>query len=96
MQCIIYILALDYDIGSTSYTLAIQAADGTLSSTATIQVNLNAINEASPSFASNPTVTFAEDTATGTAITTYTATDSDISPHHITSYEIMAGKRHFN
>ncbi|XP_021371826.1 cadherin-23-like isoform X5 [Mizuhopecten yessoensis] len=81
---------LDYDTGSQSYSLAVEISDGTLSSTATVDVVLSAANDNNPSFASNPTVSLAESTSVGTAVTTYTAADSDLSPHDIISYDITA------
>ncbi|XP_069101569.1 cadherin-23-like [Argopecten irradians] len=79
---------LDYDTGSQSYSLAVEVSDGTLSSTATVDVVLTAENDNNPTFASNPTVSLAESTSIGTAVTTYAASDSDLSPHEIVSYSI--------
>ncbi|XP_033745650.1 LOW QUALITY PROTEIN: protocadherin Fat 4-like [Pecten maximus] len=81
---------LDYDTGSQSYSLAVEVSDGTLSSTATVDVVLTAENDNNPTFASNPTVSLAESTSVGTAVTTYTASDSDLSPHDVASYAISA------
>ncbi|XP_060076862.1 protocadherin Fat 4-like [Ylistrum balloti] len=81
---------LDYDTGSQSYSLAVEVSDGSLSSTVTVDVVLSAENDNNPSFASNPTVSLAESTSVGTAVTTYTASDDDLSPHDIVSYDITA------
>ena len=85
------ITALDYDTGVQSYTLTLQVSDGTLSSSSTIVVNIAASNQATPTFASNPTISKDEDTTVGAVLTTYTAADADASPHNIVKYEILSG-----
>ncbi|KAK3109056.1 hypothetical protein FSP39_021996 [Pinctada imbricata] len=80
--------AVDYDSGTTSYTLVVNVDDGTYTATTTVNINVDNVNEATPSFASNPTVSLAENTAVGSTVTTYTATDSDASPDDIVSYSI--------
>ncbi|XP_021371784.1 protocadherin Fat 4-like [Mizuhopecten yessoensis] len=80
--------ALDYDTGSQSYTLAIDVSDGTTSSSVTVYISLTAENDNIPTFTSNPTVSLAEGTSVGTVVTTYTATDGDLSPHNVVSYAI--------
>ncbi|XP_060076861.1 protocadherin Fat 4-like [Ylistrum balloti] len=79
---------LNYDTGSQSYTLAIDASDGKTSTSVTVYVSLTAENDNTPAFTSNPTVSLAESTSVGTAVTTYTAVDDDVSPHDIVSYAI--------
>ncbi|XP_069100904.1 protocadherin Fat 4-like isoform X2 [Argopecten irradians] len=81
---------LDYDTGSQSYTLGIDASDGTTSSSITVYISLTAENDNTPSFAAGPTIPLAESTSIGTVVTTYTATDDDASPHDIVSYAITA------
>ncbi|KAJ8317251.1 hypothetical protein KUTeg_005155 [Tegillarca granosa] len=87
-RMLIVVLAVDYDTGATAYSLAVQVTDGTYSTTVTVAVTITASNEATPSFSSNPTVNLAEDSSVGTAVYTYTASDSDAAPHGIASYEI--------
>ena len=68
-----FVAAPDYETKS-SYTATITANDGTSSSTQDITVNINNLNDNSPSFTSNATFGAAENQ---TAIGTVTATDPD-------------------
>ncbi|KAJ8302335.1 hypothetical protein KUTeg_021322 [Tegillarca granosa] len=80
--------AVDYDAGTTSYTLLIRVSDGTYHTTATVVVSVMPVNDNSPTFSSNPTHTTAENTAINTVLITYTASDNDAAPHGIASYAI--------
>ncbi|OWF51636.1 Cadherin EGF LAG seven-pass G-type receptor 3 [Mizuhopecten yessoensis] len=81
---------LDYDTGSQHYALVTTVTDGTFTTTVTLAVNLVPVNDITPSFGSSTTVTIAESSSAGTAILTYTAADSDASPHNIEKYEITS------
>ena len=83
--------AVDFDSAVQSYTLQVSVTDGTNSQTVTVKVTLTAVNEATPSFASNPTQPVSESEAAGFAVVTYVATDADFSPHDVTTYAISAG-----
>ena len=83
--------AVDYDSATQFYTLQVSVTDGTNPQTVAVKVTLTPVNEATPSFASNPTQTVSESEAAGYAIVTYVATDSDYPPHGITTYAISAG-----
>ncbi|XP_046571396.1 cadherin-23-like, partial [Haliotis rubra] len=80
---------VDYDSATTSYTLQIQVSDGTNSRTVTVYVDVGAVNEATPTFATPfPTVSVSESDPPGTTVHTYTAADSDYVPHAVTTYTI--------
>ena len=83
--------AVDYDSAVQSYTLQVSVTDGTSPQTVTVKVTLTAVNEVTPSFASNPTQTVSESEAAGFAVVTYVATDADFSPHDVTTFAISAG-----
>jgi len=87
----LFITALDYDAGTRYYTLLVSVTDSSTTTTATVVVEIDAVNEITPTFASNPSYSRAEDTAVGTSITQYTATDADASPHNIVKYAISSG-----
>ncbi|XP_067685434.1 protocadherin Fat 4-like [Haliotis asinina] len=83
---------VDYDSATTSYTLQIQVSDGTNSRTVTVYVDVGAVNEATPTFATPfPTLSISESDAPGTTVHTYTAVDSDYTPHAVTTYAISTG-----
>ncbi|XP_071083745.1 protocadherin Fat 4-like [Haliotis cracherodii] len=80
---------VDYDSATTSYTLQIQVSDGTNSRTVTVYVDVGAVNEATPTFATPfPVVSVSESDLAGTTVHTYTAADSDYAPHAVTTYAI--------
>ncbi|XP_053376783.1 cadherin-23-like [Mercenaria mercenaria] len=81
---------LDYDSGTTHYALIVEITDGTTTLEVPVDVTVNPVNENTPTFGSDVDVTFAEDTAVGTALTTHAATDNDASPHNIQTYEIVS------
>ncbi|KAK3800494.1 hypothetical protein RRG08_043813, partial [Elysia crispata] len=78
---------LDYDAGTQSYLVIVDVSDGTNSQAVTVSVDVEPVNEDSPSFASNPTVPVAENVVSN-PIYTYTAVDTDASPHDVVSYVI--------
>ncbi|MFD2673528.1 cadherin domain-containing protein [Marinicrinis sediminis] len=67
---------LDYETGSTSYTLDIVVSDGTQSTNATASITINNVNDNSPT-ATGFTVGIDEDTANGTTVGTITGSDGD-------------------
>lgn len=89
-------LALDYDVGTQHFTLLVEVTDDTTVIEIPVSVTVNPINEFTPDFGTtNADVTFAENTAIGTALVTHAATDDDADPHDIQRYEITAGKYSF-
>ncbi len=84
--------ALDFET-TPSFTLTVQASDGTLSDTAAITINLNNLNDNAPSII-DATVALDENSANGTAVTnisdSFTGTDFDRDNQAIT-YSITAG-----
>ncbi|QKG80546.1 cadherin domain-containing protein [Tenuifilum thalassicum] len=82
---------LDFET-TTSFSLTVQASDGTLTDAATITINLNGINEA-PSI-SNASTTIDENTSNGTSVYNVnddnTNSDTDVDGDAI-SYSITAG-----
>ncbi|KAK7485090.1 hypothetical protein BaRGS_00023630, partial [Batillaria attramentaria] len=82
---------VDYDSATQDYTLQVSVTDSTNSQTVTVKVDVTAVNEDSPGFASNPSAgTVSESEAAGYSVYTYAATDADYPPHDITKYEITA------
>ena len=58
--------------------------------TVPVTVQVNPINEdTTPSFATNPTISLAEDTVVNTLVHSYTGSDDDEDPHDIIMYEIL-------
>ncbi|KAK2158072.1 hypothetical protein LSH36_178g06015 [Paralvinella palmiformis] len=85
--------ALDYDAGTRDYSLVVHIKDNsdTHTSTVLISVNINPINEDTPTFSPvTSSVTYAETTAITTALITKSAADTDASPHDVTGYEIVS------
>ncbi|XP_059167708.1 cadherin-23-like [Physella acuta] len=81
---------VDYDSGTTSYDVDVTVSDGTHTQTVKVHVQLLPVNEFTPAFPATPlSVSVAEGTVSN-PITTYTATDSDASPHNIVSYSIVS------
>jgi len=87
---------LDYDAGTREYTLLVRVTDSSTSTTATVVIEIGAVNEATPTFASTPSTSIAEDTVVGTSIITYTAADADASPHNVALYTIQSGTCFFS
>ncbi len=86
--------ALDWDLGTQSYDLIVHVKDtgNTHTATVSVAVAVNPINEATPSFSSNPTLTPPENSPVPTDLVTYAADDSDASPHDVVLYEMVSGK----
>ncbi|MDC0962134.1 cadherin domain-containing protein, partial [Gammaproteobacteria bacterium] len=81
-----FVTAPDYETKS-SYTATVTASDGTNSATQNITVNINNLNEFTPSFTSNATFTVDENqTAIGTVITS--DGDGDTLTYSISGSEI--------
>ena len=70
--------ALDAEV-NTSYTLTLQATDGSLSETVTVSVTVTNVNDKDPQLSNLPSpVTIAEDIAVGSTVFDVNATDSDV------------------
>jgi serralysin len=69
------------------YNLRVQASDGTLTATQDIAVTVTAVNDNNPVITSNSNISIPENT---TAVTTVTATDSDL-PAQTLTYSIVGG-----
>ena len=82
---------MDYDSAVKLYTMVVRVTDGTNYVDVTMVVDVTPVNEMTPSLASNPTVSFSENSAIGTAIYTYVGVDTDHSPHNIVSYSMAGG-----
>ena len=93
---------INYESGTTSYTLIIGASDGldangtddptfTADATTTITININDVNEHDPVIAGGATATamIAEDADAGDMLTTVTATDADTA--NTLRYTITSG-----
>ena len=82
---------MNYDSATQTYLVYIDVSDGTNTQVVTVSVNVGPVNDDTPAFATNPTETVTENTVSN-PITTYTAVDTDFSPHDIVNYEITAGR----
>ncbi|WP_066067107.1 cadherin domain-containing protein [Neobacillus soli] len=78
---------LDFET-TTSYTIAVQVSDGVDKATANLNINVNDLNDNLP-VPKGFTKAIDENTATGTAVGTVTATDGDAGSHF--TYKITAG-----
>ncbi|KAL4226469.1 hypothetical protein ACF0H5_014452 [Mactra antiquata] len=79
---------LDYDAGTQQFSLVVEVTDDINTLSIPVSVTVNPINENTPGFGTDATVTFAENEGVGTAIVTHVATDTDAEPHDIHRYEI--------
>ncbi|WAR26922.1 FAT4-like protein, partial [Mya arenaria] len=81
--------ALDYDAGTQNFALVVQVTNG--SSTPLeipVIVAVNPVNEAMPNFGADRDETFSENTAVGTTLLTFSASDADAAPHGIVRHSI--------
>ncbi|XP_064600895.1 protocadherin Fat 4-like [Liolophura sinensis] len=83
--------AVDYESGTTTYFLVVEVSDGVNTEDVHITVTIDPVNEDAPAFSSpEVNVSWAEDTPTTTALTTYTASDSDAGTHGQITYAILS------
>ena len=74
--------------------MVVRATDGTNSADVSVVVNVQPVNEDTPSYSTNPSLPFSETIATGTLLTTYAATDTDDSTqaHGLLAYSMTGGQ----
>ncbi|CAH1802939.1 unnamed protein product, partial [Owenia fusiformis] len=89
---------LDYDVAPQSYKLVIKVSDKpgtgstTYSSTMTLTVNLDDVNDNSPVFSKNAySINIDESISTGTSVISVSATDNDSSSNGQIRYTIVGG-----
>lgn len=83
--------AINYDSPTQFYDVEVVASDRVHFQTVRVRINIGAVNEAIPIFTTNPSISLLENVLYN-PVMTYTALDTDYSPHGIASYIIRSGK----
>ncbi|XP_053377420.1 cadherin-23-like [Mercenaria mercenaria] len=87
------VVNLDYDSATKAYTLVVTADDGVNTGTTTVAVVVTNYNDNTPSYGAttSSTATLAEDSPSGTAVVSVTATDDDHGDDGVITYSITSG-----
>ena len=83
---------LNYDSGTQSYTLVVEASDGSNTGTTTVAIAVTSYNDFPPVLTpTGATVNITESSGVGTAVVTVVATDDDLGTDGVITYSITSG-----